>query len=114
MADLPRWIRTDRVDSQAMFSAYIATVKETDPWFGKLTMRIHACDGEIRPLSSVTMISCVRMDCNRCRNRWGGYVFRWYRKSWYDKYLKMARRADVWMLGDPENDEPKYANIIGD
>ena len=114
MADLPRWIRTDRVDSVAMYSAYKDTVRETDPWFGKLTMRIHAGEGQVRPVRRVTVIPCVRVDCYLCNAKLGGYTFRWYHKSWRDRYLQYATKADLWMIEDPEKDDPEYANIIGD
>ncbi len=108
MADLPRWIRTDRVESKAMWKAYKQTVQKNDPWYGKLTMRICASDDPPKSRPQVTMTPCAELDCYRCRHRLGGYTFKWYHNSWYQKYLDQAQKCDLWMVEDPDYDVPNY------
>jgi hypothetical protein len=102
--DLPRWMLSGDVDTNAMFLAY----KEY----------LHQClddnrDGEVRELRhlwvknhkrkfnvfdliakkadpAVLEIECDQQNCKRCDSLSGGYSFRWYDQRWYQHYVRDA------------------------
>ncbi len=98
MADLPRWIDSDRVDSQAMYSAYLSQVRTTDPWYGHLKMILHRGPQADGTPSDVKIVQCQAENCKRCQIEQGGYQFRWYCVRWEAVYLRLKRRnPDVWV-----------------
>ena len=89
--DLPRWIDDPRVDSQAMLSAFLS--RRSPDLF--LPTEYHACawDGlttEVSP-PGVLRTRCTASPCQRCAGLQGGYKFRWYHHSWYQRYLLHRR-----------------------
>ena len=107
MANLPRWIDDDRVDSQAMLSAYMGylgdTGVENKEQLDKLPMVVHKSmfPEPVAP-SGVQVVKCTTEDCQRCAQRRGGYKFRWFSLAWYDRYLGMARPG-AWTLGESDH-----------
>ena len=101
MADWPRWIDDETVDSSAMFIAYI-------DWFRSecLSGREPELLPERRHLpyqvwvdsSGVDLpwIPCQTVACNRCRIGRGGYKFRWYSQKWQEVYMH-HKRPGSWV-----------------
>ena len=116
MANFPRWVDNKKVDSSAMLSAYINTVRPTDWWFGQLVMWDHKMDDGGIPNAfqnpSVIKAKCNSDGCPRCMARAGGYKFRWYHDSWGAKYSNMARPG-AWKPGDDESDTPDVSAPAG-
>ena len=106
MANLPRWIHSPRVDSQAMLGAYTYVARREDPWYGKLLFRRHTFDDFGIPVApapaSVRVVPCEERPCYRCENKRGGFQFKWMHITWMEEY-KRAARPGSW---DPdETDE---------
>ena len=106
MANLPRWIHSPRVDSQAMLGAYTYVARREDPWYGKLLFRRHTFDDFGIPVApapaSVRVVSCEERPCYRCENKRGGFQLKWMHITWMQEY-KRAARPGSW---DPdETDE---------
>ncbi|CAE7207020.1 unnamed protein product [Symbiodinium natans] len=118
MADLPRWINSSKVETPAMFMAYVQ-------WLGK---ELQKADPETYPEDKPVIVPeekhhlptvihrsdyvtslkaneklCTASECERCQSGRGGYQFRWYSALWYEGYLKGRQREDRWTLGDPED-----------
>ena len=94
----PKWIDNDRVDSGAMLSAYLGTVRPDDELYG-LTLRVHHMKDYGIPIllpPAVTAVACTRPSCFRCRVHQGGYEFRWFHTSWKDAYLRARSCKDAW------------------
>jgi hypothetical protein len=103
MADLPRWIDSDRVDSQAMYSAYFPQTKPTDPWFGHLKLILHRGPQPDGRMYGVKIVQCQAENCSRCAEGKGGYQFRWYCVRWEAGYLRLKRpNPDVWVPPKPK------------
>ena len=51
--------------------------------------------------SPVPTVACSAFGCGRCKDRRGGYQFRWYSQYWHTGYLA-ARRPGSWVPGEPE------------
>jgi len=96
----PVWIDNRRVDSAAMFKAYLKRVTEPPPLKGRLHVYVHrmistgATQVEWPP--SVVANPCSDVNCFRCSVGQGGYVFRWYHPSWEKCYLDERRGDDSW------------------
>jgi len=106
MADLPRWVDSWRVDSPAMYSAYLTycgTLDEASTELHdlkQLPYQVHFSwldrqydDHGLRRLGVKS--ECRTVGCARCMEGCGGYVFRWYDKRWYPLYARNAR-PDAW------------------
>ena len=102
----PRWIKTYRVDSQAMLSAYLHWLGhhhgDRDIYnIGDLPIVMHQPAEAPAPQGTVIVI-CNHTDCPRCRLRWGGYVSRWFSPYWSDAYMKTRRLEGCWKSGEEE------------
>jgi len=126
MANLPKWIENERLDSAAMYSAYLQYFQNAplaeQVKLGHLTFIEHrwgeplrvSFTGEPLPVPPdtwsipgpytpcVTKIKCSNMFCSRCIAGRGGYQFRWYDKRWYDKYIQIMRPG-AWTLTEKED-----------
>ena len=119
MADLPRWVDQDDVDSQAMLSAFIRYHYETglalkqkhgesyQPiWEGQLSAIMHRDPPGIagvykaRMPMKIPQRPCQKAVCARCTQRRGGFVFRWYSPYWA-KYYNFLRRPGAWKAPEP-------------
>ena len=90
-SEWPRYVDNPRVDTEAMCMAYLRAAVPTQPWFGKLTLEMHA-----RP-NFKDMVAPVgpcfkeaqrsEPKCFRCEVKQGGYKFRWYHPLWEADYL---------------------------
>lgn len=118
MADLPRWVDQDDVDSQAMLNAFVRYHYETSLalqekhgvsyqpiWEGQLSAimhRDHPCLAGMfkggMPMR-IPMRPCQKLVCARCGVR-GGFVFRWYSPYWA-KYYNFHRRPGAWKGPEP-------------
>ena len=107
MANWPRWIEDDSVDSRAMLSAYHeyccnrsnGVVSDDDgATITLLPMIVHK-SADLDPLvpTGVTLEKCTTQGCRRCAQLCGGYKFRWYYHAWYAKYVKLSRPG-AWTL----------------
>ena len=118
MADFPRWVDREDVDSQAMYSAilnYQFVTKNAHfsdaagwrpVWYGHLHMINHRANVSnlIRPdQTSVKNIDCKQRPCRRCDAGVGGYQFRWYSPLWAKWYNK-TRREGAWKAPEPMED----------
>ena len=117
MAHLPRWIRSERVDSAAMLSAFLAWQKENavahdgERPYELLFMvehairpTVHVGGLEVRPQcvpAPVPAIPCDVAGCARCLSLRGGYQFRWYSRFWGREYQR-TRRTGSWAPGEAE------------
>jgi hypothetical protein len=102
MGTLPCWINSDLVDSAAMLGAYLASATPSDPHFGQLkivehNLELFGCQRLLSP--AVQPVDCTKENCRRCREKCGGYQFRWYSLQWHEKYVQRARPG-AWMPGD--------------
>ena len=118
MGDLPRWIDDEKVDSQAMLSAYMGYehMSRTELaagnqgnfrpiWWGHLTMVVHKMNGVqgtllTQPLAGIKDMDCEKRACSRCTQGRGGYQFRWYSRAWAKRYNEM-RRPGSWEAPEP-------------
>ena len=107
MANWPRWIEDDCVDSKAMLSAYLwycgsrsdgVLSNDDGATITLLPMIVHNTSGP-EPLvpTGVTLLRCTTQGCQRCAQMRGGYKFRWYYQGWYAKYVDMSRPG-AWTL----------------
>ncbi len=107
MATWPRWVDDATVDSAAMLEGYLYVrnrLPEEERDLLWLTTENHD-DGIGGPISrfSVTPPGIVEIDCKvgrvggctRCTGLRGGYKFRWYHESWYERYAQ-NRRPGAW------------------
>ena len=123
MADWPRWIEDEWVDSAAMLLAYYDY--QTDcksrgviPWWtGFLTCVEHRDLGigqKVVPgpddVTYTVSVECVSKKCWRCNTFYGGYQFRWYCAAWAQKYNE-NRHPDSWPA--PEASFAKKAHRAG-
>ncbi len=104
MADWPRWIVSWRVDSIAMYGAYLSWVsKAGDPEpQAMLTMVLHQTelDASCPASPHVKEKNCEHGErCRRCHSGEGGYMFRWYSSQWEEKYVELMREGS-WKPGD--------------
>ena len=91
MGDLPRWIDDDKVDSSAMFAAYLGwrstpEGRESHP----LAMVVHRPYPDAPP-NGIECKPCATVGCRRCALGQGGYKFHWYSPQWQAAYLRLAR-----------------------
>jgi len=109
MAHLPRWIISDKCDSQAMYSAFLAFLNTCEDRGVRAKLRCltfichHGPDPgyEAANGDSVTLLRCRKRGCRRCLEGRGGYAFRWYDQRWYAKYLRL-KRPGSWTLRSDE------------
>ena len=118
MADLPRWVPSQRVDSLAMLSGFLsylgkcsAAEKEALSYLYEVehrtrrTVNIYGVELVPQQVSApVPSIPCAEPTCERCLTQRGGYQFRWYSKLW-EKNYRACRRQGSWLPGEPEADE---------
>ena len=105
MADWPRWIDDETVDSSAMCIAYIEWVRSE-----RLSGREPELLPEVRhfPQEAFTCLSgvnlpwipCKTLACNRCLGERGGYKFRWYSHKWQEMYMNY-KRPGSWVVEVP-------------
>ena len=94
--ELPVWVDSPDVDSQAMLSAFLEyrarCLGEARTQISDLYMIIHSSgDDTLDTRSPVPWVACSAVDCRRCAaGRWG-YQFRWYHPRWAATYLRLAR-----------------------
>jgi len=111
-AELPRWIDHPLVDSQAMFSAFLAyrgrCTGEAYTQLGHLYIIEHrheptvvVGDQVIRPLDIRPLPTrpCTAVGCERCLTSHGGWQFKWYNDRWRDTYISL-RRENAWHPDD--------------
>ena len=113
MANLPRWIDCWKVDSAAMYAAFLHDVShcpdekevlglaelytiEHYPYLVEAGPKMKDVQGK---LYEVPWRQCAKPPCPRCSNNEGGYRFRWYDQRWYAQYRATARRG-AWQPGD--------------
>jgi hypothetical protein len=114
---LPRWVNSGRVDSMAMYGAYLSwrmknlelcTELEFD---GNLTSVEHEPImipfEEIIPDDGLVRYRCQFRACPRCVNGRMGYVFRWASPLWIKDYTATARPG-AWKPG--ESEEPAHTD----
>ena len=109
MAHLPRWIVSDKCDSQAMYSAFLAFFNTCEDQGVRAKLRCLTFIYHRGPDpgyedahgDSVTLLRCRKRGCIRCREARGGYAFRWYDQRWYAKYLWL-KRPSSWTLRSEE------------
>jgi hypothetical protein len=102
MADWPRWIDDETVDSSAMCIGYIQWVRSE---------RLNGRETELLPevkhlphqafvdnCSGVNLpwIPCGTVSCDRCTREAGGYKFRWYSHQWQERYMQL-KRSGSWV-----------------
>ena len=94
MADLPRWIPSNLVDSEAMLAAFLAYTARCSPEEMLAAAQLYGIEHaspatinlfgvEIEPTPTpapIPMRPCTGLGCRRCETRQGGYQFRWF--SW--------------------------------
>ena len=111
-------IGTGRVDSTAMLSAYLAVVRPSDPWYGKLVLRYHRSlhlDGPPPASEAVHCLPCDAPLCHRCRIGQGGYAFRWFHKAWEEQYVKtvkMRKMDSVWLPDETDEDAARKEELF--
>ena len=101
----PVYIDHPRLDSRAMYSAYVKVADQSQPWFGKLSLELHASPNYKEPMAPVAACfkaePCVEPDCFRCKVKQGGYKLKWFHPLWKAEYL--ANKAkEAW---DPDETE---------
>ena len=94
--ELPVWVDSPDVDSQAMLSAFLEyrarCLGEARTQISDLYMIIHSSgDDTLDTRSPVPWVACSAVDCRRCAAERGGYQFRWYHPRWAATYLRLAR-----------------------
>ena len=117
MADLPRWVPSPRVDSQAMLSAFLYYKGRCHPSEQEALAALHGIGHAVQDTINVAgidimpttirgpvpMTPCTAAGCRRCVDRRGGYQFRWYSRHWEEAYRR-TRRPGSWLPGEPEQD----------
>ena len=122
LPSLPRWLETDRVDSTAMLSAFLEFKSTCAPADYAYLSNLYTIDHIHSPTVSVQVGSmqqaqiipvtnvvppdipsrmCSAKDCIRCKEKRGGYQFRWYHRAWRRKY-EDKRREGTWRPGESE------------
>ena len=107
---LPRWVLSDKVDSQAMYGAFLA-YKSTRPFAEQEDLnQLYIIDHKSpwsslvpEPICAQKKHACARAGCRRCMEGKGGYMFRWYSVLWQERYCELAC-IGAWKPGDPESD----------
>ena len=94
--ELPVWVDSPDVDSQAMLSAFLEyrarCLGEARTQISDLYMIIHSSgDDTLDTRSPVPWVACSAVDCRRCAAERGGYQFLWYHPRWAATYLRLAR-----------------------
>ena len=127
MADFPRWVDQEDVDSAAMYSAYLSyehemrkmyfvdTPAARPMWSGHLFMINHRVSlpprGFVCPdAPNVPGRSCEREHCQRCLTGKGGYQFRWYSCYW-GKFYNDRRRAGSWKAPELDGEPTAFASL---
>ena len=97
MAALPRWVDSPRVDSSAMFGAYLHYVRGCQDQEELLALS-HLYSIEHYPYvgNAGPWRACTQPFCTRCTQGKGGYRFRWYDRRWDTPYCAMARPG-AWL-----------------
>ena len=97
MAALPRWVDSPRVDSRAMFGAYLHYVRGCQDQEELLALS-HLYSIEHYPYvgNAGPWRACTQPFCTRCTQGKGGYRFRWYDRRWDTPYCAMARPG-AWL-----------------
>ena len=103
--DWPVYVANPRVDTNAMYRAYAQAADHARPWFGKLSLEMHARPNfkeEVAPVAACFKeVQCSEPGCFRCEAKQGGYKFRWFHPLWEADYL--AKKAEeAW---DPHETE---------
>ena len=101
----PVYIANPRVDSKALYHAYVQAADQSQPWFGKLSLEMHARPNFKEVVAPVAACfkeeQCEEPDCFRCNVKQGGFKFRWFHPLWKADYL--ANKApEAW---DPDETE---------
>ena len=122
--DLPRWVSSRLVDSEAMLSAFMKYQMECTTEEKMAVAELYAIDhamqetivvnGKVlrpqRMEGPVPRIPCVDRNCERCSTGRGGYKFRWYSEKWSQHYTELAKKrrrltgTPIWFPGEPETD----------
>ena len=114
--DLPRWIKSARLDSAAMLSAFLrykglcseaeaGAVAELYSVEHAIRETITLGTQQVKPQqvpSPVPSVACTVPGCIRCSKLQGGYQFRWYSQLWGSVYTE-HRRPGSWAPGEPED-----------
>ena len=111
MTHFPRWIDDDKVDSQAMFGAYLYYIRsEAAPEEQEDLRCLYSVVHAVRPSVVIggrvlyperdypdefIKVPCTTVGCARCSDLKGGYKSRWYDKRWGAGYIAGAR-AGAW------------------
>ena len=114
MADFPRWLDRQDVDSAAMYSAFLGyqlSMREKYPhitgayrpvWDGQLILIDHrkpdiegVCIPRDVAQGRVRIVDCRQQPCRRCEEKRGGYQFRWFCSCWA-KFYNQVRREGAW------------------
>ena len=126
MADWPRWIEDEWVDSAAMLLAYYDYQTDCEsrgviPWWTGFLNTIEHRDLEIAGIAKKVVpgpddvtytvsVECKVRNCWRCCLRRGGFQFHWYCTAWAQKYNE-NRHPDSWPA--PEASFAKKAHRAG-
>ena len=98
-SDWPRFITNPRVDTQAMYRAYIKVADPSQPWFGKLSLEVHTRPEYAEPVAPVAAcfkeVQCAEPGCFRCEVKRGGFRFRWFHPLWEEEYMA-AKQPHAW------------------
>ena len=122
MADLPRWVDLDNVDSQAMLNAFLRYINDArrvlekamgpglswQPTFeGHLWSIVHQdppwmtfMGAQAVHLSNIPERPCTQRACSRCNIK-GGWQFKWFSPYWVKLYNEQ-RRPGSWTALEPE------------
>ena len=99
----PRWVDDDRVDSQAMLSAYMgwasqasdAEIRDTVPHLYTVDhVPLVAPAVTIRGIAMPSRL-CSAPSCARCLAQRGGYQFRWFDRRWMHTYEEVRRDGSL-------------------
>ena len=107
MGDLPRWIDKADIDSSAMLGAFLGYANKASPEERRdlllLPMVNHVppefmviagnkvmLPKAVQPAGMIA-VQCSTEGCLRCREKKGGYKFRWVARRWLDGYVAAAR-----------------------
>ena len=124
MGDYPRWVDNHKVDSAAMYQAYLEyhiqirkevfqdeTEEEWAPvWWGHLHFLLHRMTflgvgaPHAAPERGVKTVNCTQRPCLRCAMGRGGYQFRWYSLCWAKQY-NLMKREGAWAAPEPRQGE---------
>ncbi len=112
MANFPRWIDDENVDSAAMLAVFHQYKGNTSGEGRDSLNQLWTIEHQSSPVVYIgsqavmpTKVSppdllerpCMQANCLRCENKSGGYQFRWYDERWYASYLCTARDG-TWSL----------------